>query len=364
MSLSLLQKELVQKRTDVITGHTKAVVSLAYSFDGRLLATAGADKKAVIISTETGIKLLDLEGEHTEGLNDCCWIDERLLVTASDDNTIVLWDAEYGKPITTFRGHHSYVYCVSCNPMNRAIYSGGFDGNIMVFDVASSTCVLSFDAHADAVCAIDYCPADNNMFVTGSHDGLVRIWDATSISGCMTTIYNETRPPIASVSYAANGQYLLVSALDSTHRMFSCPLDTPDNTVYVDAYKAHLNTKYSVLSRISLYQGGAKDMSYIVSGSEDNKLYLWDVNDHANNEVATTLEGHQDVVLAVACQPDPTIIQVSSAGRDGSVIIWGLAQNNISSNSLNGSSSSSSSSTVVTAAASSGSSTVQTTRNE
>lgn len=317
-------KEMQETQTDVSTGHSKAVVSLAYSYDGRLVATAGADKKSCVISTETGEKLLDLDGEHTEGLNDCCWVDDRLLVTASDDNTLVLWDASYGKPITTFRGHYSYVYCVSCNPVNRAIYSGGFDGNIMVFDVGSGNCMLSFDAHADAICSIDYSPAGNNVFITGSHDGLVRIWDSTSVSGCMTTIYNEARPPISNATYSPNGRYILISSLDSTHRLFDCP--DAANAVYVESYRAHLNTKYSILSRLSRYQNRDTIGSYIISGSEDNKIYLWDLNDSLTGatESPIVLEGHSDVVFAVACHPDPTVSQITSASRDGGVKIWGM----------------------------------------
>ena len=53
-----------------------------------------ADSTAQILESKTGLKKTLLEGEHSLGLNDCCWVDERLLVTASDDNSLVLWDIE------------------------------------------------------------------------------------------------------------------------------------------------------------------------------------------------------------------------------------------------------------------------------
>ena len=65
------------------------------SFDPNILSAA--DGRAQIFQTDAMFRQTSLEGEHSLGLNDCCWVDERLLATASDDNTIVLWDVEVVK---------------------------------------------------------------------------------------------------------------------------------------------------------------------------------------------------------------------------------------------------------------------------
>ena len=83
-------QEPAPQPVDTATTHVKAVVALAYSSDGRLVVTAGADTKASVVSAATGAVVGELEGAHKEGLNDVCWVDERLVVTASDDNTLVL----------------------------------------------------------------------------------------------------------------------------------------------------------------------------------------------------------------------------------------------------------------------------------
>jgi len=62
-----------------------------------------------------------------------------------------------------------------------------------------------------------------------------------------------------------------------------------------------------------------KQSKLIVSGSEDNKVTLWDID---SMEVKARLEGHTDTVLAVDCNPDASRLQLASAGSDNTVKFW------------------------------------------
>ena len=92
-------------------------------------------------------------------------------------------------------GHSSYVYSITANPMNRTILSGGYDGCVMIFDVTSGSCIVDFNAHSEPISSIEYSPF-GDCFVTGSQDGFVRLWDSATHSGCMHTIYSESRSPV------------------------------------------------------------------------------------------------------------------------------------------------------------------------
>jgi len=61
----------------------------------------------------------------------------------------------------------------------------------------------------------------------------------------------------------------------------------------------------------------------IVSGSDDKKVFLWDIK---SGKLLKKLEGHDDSVLAIAC--NPTKFQVASGGRDNNITLWNLSYDN------------------------------------
>jgi len=77
----------------------------------------------------------------------------------------------------------------------------------------------------------------------------------------------------------------------------------------------HTNSAYCVFSGFSVTGTG----KWIISGSEDHKIYLWDLQ---TREIVQRLEGHRDVVVSVATHPTQNMIASCALEKDATVRIW------------------------------------------
>lgn len=83
---------------------------------------------------------------------------------------------------------------------------------------------------------------------------------------------------------------------------------------FLKTYTGHDNSKYCISSTFSVTNG-----KYIVSGSEDNCVYLWELQ---TRKIVQKLEGHTDTVISVSCHPTENKIASGALGNDKTVKIW------------------------------------------
>ncbi len=112
------------------------IYGLAWSPDGKTLATGSWDRTAILWNAETGKPLMTLRG-HTGKIYDVAWSpDGKTLATGADDNLVILWDVGSGHARSKLKGHSTRVVDVGWSPDGKTLASGS-DGLTLLWDLAS-----------------------------------------------------------------------------------------------------------------------------------------------------------------------------------------------------------------------------------
>ena len=84
------------------------------------------------------------------------------------------------------------------------------------------------------------------------------------------------------MTFAPNGQHLVVSSLDSIHRLFcykssSAYSSNVAGPKYLKSFKSHYNKRFSIITAVASFRKENVSGSYLMSGSEDNQVSISEV---------------------------------------------------------------------------------------
>jgi WD40 repeat protein len=152
------------------------VLSVDYSPDGKTIAYGTFDS-ALVLDAETGSLIKSLSIPNHVG--DLAFSpDGRLLATASDDRKIRLWRMDNFDLVATLEGHAGYVNGVAFSPDGKLIVSGSRDKLVGIWDVESRQLLNMLAGHAAEVLRVAINPF-GTLIASVSWDGTVRLWGVT-----------------------------------------------------------------------------------------------------------------------------------------------------------------------------------------
>ncbi|XP_023165219.1 WD repeat-containing protein 5 [Drosophila hydei] len=288
-------------------GHQRPTTAVRFCPGGEWLISASTDGLLNMWDMATA-QLLKTMTSHSLGINDVAWApDGKFLVSCSDDKTVKMWDPLTGQCQKTMVGHNGYVFSCIINPQANLIASTSFDCTVRLWDVRNGKALNMILAHMDPISSVDF-NRDGSLFVTGSFDGLVRIWD--TISGqVLKTLIDEDNSPVGYVKFAPNGRYILAAYLNSQIKLWNF-----QKPKCLRIYKGHTNLKYCISVNFSVTAG-----MWIVSGSEDDSLYIWSLQ---SKELAQKLHAHTHEVLCTDCHPKLNLIATGALQNSDNLKIW------------------------------------------
>ena len=164
------------------------------------------------------------------------------------------------------------------------------------------TCSNTLDHHYNAINMVHFSP-DGSLFVSGSKDGCIKIWDAINFK-CIKYIPNaHSGNEINSVRFSKNGKYILSAGKDSNVRLWDINMGEQ-----IKVYSGHKNRTNNLNAEFNWNE------DYVFGLDESAHICMvWDTR---NTEITQRLSGHNGLIRWVAASPtEPALMTCSDDHR-------------------------------------------------
>ncbi|KAI4961430.1 hypothetical protein J4E86_000458 [Alternaria arbusti] len=289
--------------------HTGEVWYLQYSNDGTKLASAGEDQTIIIYETNT-YKVLHRLAEHRKsGVAHLAWSpDDTKIITccSQPENSARIWDVKTGVCIQCISDFTYPCTTAAWDPSGTRIILGSQDDNM-------GCSVWDLDGNLKHNFADDGKLRVNGLALSFDGQRLVVITESAIVVFDYATYeriaeFQLDGTKLTSVTISQDSRHMLVSISPDQIKLME--IDTGD---VIQRFEAHAQKQFMIRSAF----GGA-DENFVVSGSEDSRIYIW----RSNGLLIEALDAHSNgCANSVAWHPkDPTTF--ASAGDDKRIRIW------------------------------------------
>ena len=328
----------------IFDSHISPIRAVAFSPDGRLLATGSVDRTTKIWDVASGGLVVTIKGHEGEIFSLAFSPDGKTLATGSNDFTVRLWDiaavsefdcieTEYriqslafspdGKIIASGSYNNSTTkvwdvsngrqlakikgpgnsWGVAFSPDGKRLAIGYSEGTLKLLDAATYQEVASFKAHAKGIASLMISP-DNRTLVTASHDKTANLWDlATGKLLCAIAGHSKV---LSAVAFSPDGELLATASHDKTAKLWDMKTGRE-----LARLRGHVKPVLSLAF--------SPDGKTLATGGAEGVVKLWDVGTGLEK---ATFTGHAGHVNSVAFSPDGKLLATGSDER--LVRLWDL----------------------------------------
>ncbi|KAI1428210.1 WD40 repeat-like protein [Xylaria sp. FL1777] len=312
MSQQVLLQRYIGFESHVLRGHTDWVRTVAFSPDGRLLASGSDDGTALIWDVETGNLQHKLEPEdgwvYAVTFSSQRDLSRSWLVAVGSETSVTLWNANKGRLLDTLKEHSSInSLAFTANPRKLAVATSY---TVKIYDVSvldDSTKLTNTDFRTiphEAVRSVAFSP-DGRLLATGADDGNVKVWS-------MESIWSEIQPEDED-----NTQ----SDVNESHEITKSTVGSKEPRALIPRHDFGHN---GAINSVAFSASSA----VIASGSDDGTITIWNLEGTEPITPYTLRDSSDNAVHSVSFLPDESKLHLACRGSD-SIELWDIKSNRI-----------------------------------
>jgi WD40 repeat protein len=294
--------------------YSGTVLSLEFSPNGQILASGHANNKIRLWNVSTRKQIGDDFVGHSGGIGSLSFSpDGQVLASGGGDNTIRLWNVKTGEQIgDSLTGHKvglviKGINSVAFSPNGQILASGGQDDTIRLWDVETGQQIgKAFKGHDLFVKSVAFSP-DGKMLASGSWDETIRLWDVETGEQIGDPLTGHT-DYIQSVAFSPDGEMLASGSYDTTIRLWNVESGHQIGEPLI----GHTDKVNSVAF--------SPDGQVLLSGSDDNSVRLWGVD--TSQHIDEILVSQTEAIKCIGFSPDGKIL--ASGDFDAIIRLWDL----------------------------------------
>jgi WD40 repeat protein len=298
-----------------LMGHTRGIRSVAFSLDGKLLASGSEENTIRIWDVASGLERRRLDGHKGVVSSIAFSPDGKTLASGSYDETIKLWDFNTGEELATFE--KTYLpYCIGFSSDGKTLASTSSQG-ISVWDLATHKVKSSLASESFPLLRVAFSPDGKLLAGAGGRNYSFEIWDVGTGKIKSAQSRGKGIPSSYCVAFSHDSKVLAWGGDDYTVTLLHMSTGIQQTISFNNPEKMPPYSRLHGPPRLVYSVAFSPDSRLLAVASYDCAVKVWSLK---KGNKPLSLVGNDDMVWSVAFSPDGKLL--ASGGGDGTVRLW------------------------------------------